>query len=158
MTSTGPRAAGYSEKLTAAWWIHLSALLIAAGFGLAFARVNGTLALVAFVVSGALMLFGLWRSTPVVELADGTLRAGRAHVPVAVLGPVEALDADAMRRATGPGLDARAFLCLRGWIAGGVRVALTDPGDPTPYWLISSRHPLELAEAIRAARTATSPS
>ncbi len=45
-------------------------------------------------------------------------------------------------------LDARAWLLLRGWIPGVVRVRLDDPDDPTPYWLVSSRHPRRLAAAL----------
>jgi hypothetical protein len=29
-----------------------------------------------------------------------------------------------------------------------VRVELTDPEDPTPYWLVSSRRPDALARAL----------
>jgi hypothetical protein len=35
-------------------------------------------------------------------------------------------------------------------VRGGVRVDVADPDDPTPYWLVSSRHPDKLAEALRA--------
>lgn len=94
----------------------------------------------------------LARSTPVVGVRDGQFVAGRAHVPVALLGDTVALDAAAMRHACGPGLDARAHLCVRGWVRGGLRVDLVDPQDPTPYWLISSRHPERLLGAVRAAR------
>jgi hypothetical protein len=59
-----------------------------------------------------------------------------------------------MRRARGPRLDARAYLCLRGWVAGGVRVTLNDPADPTPYWLVSSTDPTALARAITTATEA----
>jgi hypothetical protein len=31
-----------------------------------------------------------------------------------------------------------------------VRVNLDDPNDPTPYWLVSTRQPNRLAEALRA--------
>jgi hypothetical protein len=33
-----------------------------------------------------------------------------------------------------------------------VRVTVTDPQDPTPYWLVSTRHPEKLVEALQAAR------
>jgi hypothetical protein len=32
-----------------------------------------------------------------------------------------------------------------------VRVEITDPADPAPYWLVSSRRPVELAEALSRA-------
>ena len=33
-----------------------------------------------------------------------------------------------------------------------VRVPITDPTDPAPYWLLSSRHPKELAAVINGSR------
>ncbi|MGO1934850.1 MAG: DUF3093 domain-containing protein, partial [Cellulosimicrobium funkei] len=85
---------------------------------------------------------------------DGELRAGRAHVPASLLGQVTTLDADAMRVQLGPRLDARAYVCLRAWARTGVHVVLEDPQDPTPYWLVSTRHPQRLADAVRAAHAA----
>ena len=37
-----------------------------------------------------------------------------------------------------------------------VTIAVTDPDDPTPYWLVSTRAPESLAEAIIQARATTS--
>jgi hypothetical protein len=68
---------------------------------------------------------------------------------VDLLGEVTTMDdADQMRTALGPALDARAFVCLRAWARTGVRVDLQDPLDPTPYWLLSTRRPQELADAL----------
>jgi len=43
----------------------------------------------------------------------------------------------------------------RPWIGGAVQVLLDDPADPTPYWVVSTRHPVELAEALLAAAKRT---
>ncbi|MCB1279909.1 MAG: DUF3093 domain-containing protein, partial [Salinibacterium sp.] len=48
----------------------------------------------------------------------------------------------------GRNLDARAWLLIRGWVGPVVKVENTDPDDPTPYWLVSSRKPEELASAL----------
>jgi hypothetical protein len=87
-------------------------------------------------------------SSPVVEVSDGVLRAGSARVPLSLLGTAQALDVAAMRHELGPGLDARAYVCLRAWARTGVRVALDDPEDPTPYWLVSTRRPELLVRAL----------
>jgi hypothetical protein len=106
----------------------------------------------AAVVVGLLVCLGsataLAATAPVVEVSDGVLRAGSARIPVALLGPAEALDVAAMRHELGPGLDGRAYVCLRAWARTGVRIALNDPADPTPYWLISTRRPQLLVEAL----------
>jgi hypothetical protein len=51
-------------------------------------------------------------------------------------------------------LDARAWLLIRGWITPVVKVDLTDPTDPTPYWIVSTRRPAEVVAAIAKARAA----
>lgn len=142
----------YSEKLAPAWWVWGSAALIGGGLGLVVSPHGVALGWAVGAAATAALAYLLYRNTPEVAVRGGELRAGRAHVPLGLTGELTALDAPAMRHAHGPGLDARAFLCIRGWIATGVQVALTDPADPTPYWLISSRRPDHLVEAIARAR------
>jgi hypothetical protein len=130
-------------------------LLVMAGFcgvvALPFGAVPGVVtAVVALLVMAGLLI----ARTPAVGVRQGEFVAGRAHIPLALLGELTALAPDAMRRAHGPGLDARAHLCLRGWIHSGLRLDLVDPQDPTPYWLISSRHPERLLAAVEEYRRA----
>ena len=89
-----------------------------------------------------------------VVVAGGELRAGSAHIPVADLGEPVVLDRAGVRAALGPGSDARTWACLRAWVRGGVLMPVTDPRDPTPAWLVSSRRPERLASAIVAERQA----
>ncbi|WP_278259703.1 DUF3093 family protein [Nocardioides convexus] len=65
------------------------------------------------------------------------------------------MDADATRHVSGPGADARAYLLLRPYLKQSVKVEVTDPADPAPYWLVVSRHPQALAGALNAARSAS---
>jgi hypothetical protein len=46
--------------------------------------------------------------------------------------------------------DARAYLVLRPYVKRAVRVPLLDPDDPTPYWLVSCRHPDRVLSALRS--------
>jgi hypothetical protein len=140
----------YTETIFVPWWWWPLGGGFAVSMAVVFAPVHpaaGSVALVASAV-GVFVAFVRWRLR--VEVGESELRAGRAHVPTALLGEVRALDAAAMRQERGPRLNALAFLCLRGWVATGVRVALCDPDDPTPYWLVSSRNPQALAESLRA--------
>ena len=129
--------------------------LLGTGFALSMSAVFLPLgrlgALAGLLGAAGLAIWGILRWTLVIELADGVLRVGRARVPVSVIGEVRSLDQAGMRTERGPRLDARAFLAIRGWSAAGVRIALCDPDDPTPYWLVSTAAPVELAAAIRAA-------
>lgn len=104
----------------------------------------GVLALVAGVVVSLL-------TTAHVRVRDGELVAGRAHVPVRMLADPRTLDRAGLAEELGPRLDARMYGCVRSWIGGAVRVELHDPADPTPYWIVSTRHPDDLVRALRSA-------
>jgi hypothetical protein len=94
----------------------------------------------------------LVRSAAEVRVEDGDLVAGPARIPVRLLGPVQALDPAAARAVRGPASDPAAYHLIRGWVPAGVRAAVLDPADPTPYWFVASRRPIELAAAVEAAR------
>jgi hypothetical protein len=74
-----------------------------------------------------------------------------ARLPVAVIADVIALDAAGKREVLGVGAHPLAFVVQRPWIGGAVQVLLDDPADPTPFWVVSTRHPVELATALLAA-------
>ncbi len=135
-----------------AGWVVLLGVIVMIGIsfwpvGVGVAWAAGLLALAGGVAAAVSL------ATPVV-VADGELRAGAAHVPVALLGTPRALDATATRHELGPGLDARAYVCLRGWVRTAVRVPLEDAADPTPYWLVCTRHPEDLVRALETATAA----
>jgi hypothetical protein len=149
MTTT---AGGYHERLTPAWWVWVVVAGFAGSFGVILSKVDATAAVVATALVLALCAAALLRSTPAVAVGAGELAVGPARLPLRFVAGVEALDKAAMARARTVELDARAYLCLRGWVAGGVRVRLDDPDDDTPYWLVSSRRPEVLAGVLDAAR------
>lgn len=103
----------------------------------------------AVLMAGALLMFGSARVT----LDGRELRVGKAHIDVAHLGEAQALDAADTRRVAGVDANARAHLMLRPYLKRSVQVAIDDPADPTPYWLISTRHPERLAAALTKATT-----
>jgi hypothetical protein len=145
---------GYRERLwpgPLGWGVVLGA---AATLGLATAPVH---ALVGPLVGAVTLVLGVAAAvatSPRVEVRDGELVAGRAHIPAACLGEGQVLDRSAVHAALGPGSDARDYVLVRSWLPGGVSVPVTDPADPTPRWVVSSRHPVRLLEAIDAARQA----
>ena len=57
-------------------------------------------------------------------------------------------DAEDVRRVRGPELDARSYMNFSASASGMCRIEITDPVDPTPYWLTATRRPHELAEAL----------
>ncbi len=111
-------------------------------------------ALAAWLVTAAMvavLVFALWAyGSPQLVVSDGTFRAGRAHIDAQFLGAAAALDAEQTRRAAGVDADARAYLVLRPYLKRAVKVEITDPADPAPYWLVGTRHPEDLARALTA--------
>jgi hypothetical protein len=111
----------------------------AAGIIVAIVLELGVLVLIAF-------------GSPTIEVKDGVLVAGRARIPLGLVGPVSAYRDDEATEQRGPKLDARAWLLIRGWVSPVVRIEVEDPDDPTPYWIVSSRTPEALVQAIDGAR------
>ena len=143
----------FAERLSVPlrWWAQGTMLVATLWLALVVAvplTVAWTVTGVALALMVALFVsYGAARITVDSEV----FRAGRAHISTDHVGTVTALDADAMRLQAGRDADARAFLLLRPYLKRGVRVDLTDPSDPAPYWLISSRRPDQLAAALTKA-------
>jgi hypothetical protein len=132
------------------WWSWPPALLI--GVVLAaeiWMGASGLRAWVPFVVvlplTVALMLY---LSRIRVAVTGTELQVDDARLPLAVIANVVALDADGKREVLGVGAHPLAFVVQRPWIGGAVQVLLDDPADPTPYWVVSTRHPVKLATAL----------
>ena len=142
----------YAERLGVPlrWWVQ-GTMLIAIVWLATVVAVPAVAAGVVTAVAAALitslyLLVGAARLT----VADGSFRAGRAHIGAEHLGPAVALDAEQTRRTAGVEADARAYLLLRPYLKRAVKVEITDPADPAPYWLVSTRHPDELVTALTA--------
>ncbi|MFJ4786705.1 DUF3093 domain-containing protein [Streptomyces sp. NPDC088794] len=146
-------AAPYEERLTAprTWW--LISFLVGVSFALILLPF-GTLPLLGGLVGGtaaAAVCASAYGSVRIRVVGD-SLIAGEARIPVAALGEAEVLDAEEARAWRTYKADTRAFLLLRSYIPGALRVEVTDPADPTPYLYLSTREPERLAEALRTAR------
>ena len=157
--STRARAghvAGYRERLGPSLWILVAAAVAAPMAALVFSPVDTTVALLIGAAVGVAVIALLMLAAPVVEVRSGELRAGRAHIPVRLLGEPQVHAGDDARHARGAGLDPRSWHLIRGGIDGVVVLPVTDPDDPTTAWVISSRTPDRLAAAVRRAQATRS--
>ncbi len=91
-----------------------------------------------------------------IEIADGMLSAGRDRLPLADVGEVRPLTEAQTRALRGPYADPRAFVLIRPYLRCAVYVEVTRPDAATPYWLLATRRPAELAAAIESARPVVS--
>jgi len=138
----------YRERLWPAAWVFVATALVIPASLLVFLPISTMAGVVcAIVLYGAIVVI-LLVTTPAVEVDDALFTAGRARLPRSAIASATSFTGAEAIEQRGTALDARAWLLLRGWIPGVVKVQLDDPSDPTPYWLVSTRHPAELAKAL----------
>lgn len=149
-------AVTHSERLTLPWqWWPVAlgvAAVLAAQVGLG---APGPVTWVPYLVllpSTAIALWWLGRIR--VAVVGDELRVDDARLPLRFIADAIPLDAEGRRELLGPSADPLAFVIQRPWVSGMVQVVLDDPADPTPYWLISTRHPQRLAAALGAGEAA----
>lgn len=140
------------------WWAWVGSLAIVA---LIAAQIHmgapGLRVWIAYVVIPPLAVAALlWLGRLRVAVEDGEFKVDDARLPVEFIAEVTPLSGTPLRDAMTVGLDPMAFVVQRPWMGGAVKVTLDDPEDPTPYWIVSTRRPEELAEALRAAAAVTS--
>lgn len=150
-SSSSPRT--YSERLLPSIPFFFALLLIVPAMFILFmpfgAGVLGWLyGAIAFVLVSSIFIV----ASKTLSVEGNTLVAGRAQIAAEHIGDMTELDADELRVAIGRRLDARAYLVVNGWIHRGLKLEITDPEDPTPYWVITTRRPAELRAALENAR------
>jgi hypothetical protein len=146
----------YRERLWPAPWLFFGTALVIPASLLVFLPISVTAGIVTAIVLYAGCVVALLLASPTIELNDQELRAGRARLPLSAAGTATAFRGEEAVLERGQRLDARAWLLIRGWVADVVRLDLLDVDDPTPYWLISTRRPVELVEALEKAKNANS--
>jgi hypothetical protein len=152
---TAAATAAYAERLRLPWfawpaWLALATLL-AAEVSLGSPGLRGW---APFAVLLPVTVAFLWRADRIKVAVTATeFQVDDARLPLSVIADVVPLDADGKREALGVGAHPLAFVVQRPWIRGAVQVLLDDPADPTPFWVVSTRRPVELATALLRARS-----
>jgi len=130
------------------WWVQGTMLVATLWLALVVALPSlvawGITVLCLLLLAALLTGYG----SPRISVAAGELRVGRAHIDARHIGAARSLDAEQTRRKAGVEADARAFLMMRPYLSRAVLIEITDPDDPAPYWLVSTRHPDALAVAL----------
>lgn len=152
-------AVDYAERLTVPlrWWAQGTMLVASLWLAIVAAVPEHTVwghAVGAACITLMAALFVSYGRAQV-GVGGGELHAGRAHIALEHVGEVQALEPDDVRRVAGRDADARAHLLLRPYLKRAVKVEITDPADPAPYWLLSCRRPDALVSAVRVGRTGT---
>jgi len=144
-------APAFDERLSVPWWWYVLAVglgvLLGAEVHMGYPGVRSWLgyAVVVPLLVGALVALGRTR----VRVDGGALRVGTAVLPLKYVGRVEVVDRRDKQAAMGPELDPAAFVLHRGWVGPLVRLEVTDPDDPPPYWVFSLREPDRLMAVLK---------
>lgn len=150
-----PSGSIYRERLSPSLWVLVSAALCGPMAALVVTPIDTTLALVIGALVGLSVVGVLVAGSPLIEVRNGMLRAGRAAIDVDLVGPATIVLGEEARLARGAKLDRRSWHVIRGGIDPVAIFPIEDPDDPAPSWVISTRTPDRLAAAVRRAQLAT---
>jgi len=139
----------YRERLAPSLWMLVALAVVAPMVVFTFTPFGAGLALALGAITVVVLVAGAVWLSPVVAVEDGMLRAGRARIPVELLGEPVVLTGEDARRARGMELDPRDWHLIRGGVDGLVVIPVQDPDDPTPAWVVSTRTPDRLAAVVR---------
>lgn len=146
----------YRERLSVPWWWWLPGLgasaLIATEVNMGVRALPDWLpySVLAAVAAGVLMWLSRTEIKVIDNGSDRELWAGQAHLPMSVVTRSAEIPRTAKSAALGRQLDPAAFVLHRSWIGSLILLVLEDPDDPTPYWLVSCRHPDRVLAALRS--------
>lgn len=151
-SASTPAVTGFRERLVPGPGLFIALLLLVPAVMLTVTPLSSTWALPVAIALYAIVAGSLVLMSPTIKVEHGELQAGAARISVDLLGAGKALGREELRVALGPGIDARSFLLVRGYVHSGVSIELSDPNDPTPRWILTTRKPGALLDAIDAAR------
>lgn len=140
----------HRERLVAppAWWVGAAVFALVCGW-IVYVAATPTLAVVAAAAGALVAAASVWSYGSVLLVVDEAgVQVGRARLDPTHVGAAEALGPAELRERLGPRADARAWLMTRPYVDRGVALAVDDPTDPTPYWLVSSRRPEAFVAAV----------
>ena len=148
-SATGLPGEIFKERSPWPIWLWFFLLFLSASLALAVWAALGTRWGAITMLVQLLGFIYLSQSTVLaVEVTVDQLRVGRASIDRKFLGTFEVLSSEQMRQFRGPLADPAGYMALRFWIATGVKIEITDPDDPTPYWLVSSKKAQPLMAAL----------
>jgi hypothetical protein len=143
----GSTGQAHRERLWVPWWWWPIAAVVIALLGAEIhIGLGWVVAVVTYAVLTAFVVVLLLRHSVRVDVHDGVLTAGRFRVPLADVTGVRVLDRDHVRQMLARRPDATAVVLVRGYLPRVVYLTVENEAGGS-YWLISSRHPDELAAA-----------
>ena len=115
-----------------------------------WAAFDNSAAINAFAIAIVIGITAIYYATSTIEVTNGELRIKKAHIPVKFLEEATIIDKRDFALQRTRLADPAAYFATTFWISEGIKVKVCDERDPTPYWLISTRHGEELKRALES--------
>ena len=132
------------------WWF--SFLVLGLDFSIVialWAGLGNNAALIGLITTVGLSIFFYQFTSLTIERDGNVLRVGGAAIELQYLGDIEVLDRQQMQHFLREGFNPRAFYAMRFWVKTGIKISIVDSRDPTPYWVLSSKHTAETVRLIK---------
>jgi hypothetical protein len=146
----------YRERLAAplSWWLLAVPVILLLGAYAIYANLSGLIVAIVYIVftAGYVAALLAWGSS-VIEVSGGELRAAGSELPLSRVTAVLPLDEEQASAMRGPQADPAAHTLIRPFLKAAVYLEIDDPDGHTPYWLVGTRRPRELAAVIERGRT-----
>jgi hypothetical protein len=123
-------------------------MMIASIYLTFWAPFGNLLAAVVSILIAIALIYSAKKSVLEIVVINNWLYVGNAKIECKHIKKVTALPKEEFLKLRGQNADPAAFNATRFWVSIGVKVELKDKNDPTPYWLIATRKPKKLAEAL----------
>ena len=115
-----------------------------------WAAFDNNAALNAFCIAIVIGLVAIYAATSTITVDERELRIKKAHIEKNYCGEISIIDKKEFAFLRTRGADPAAYLATTFWISKGIKVAVLDSRDSTPYWLISTKQAQALKKALSA--------
>jgi len=134
----------YRERvLPSALTFGLAPLLGAFVYAIAL-PLDATVGLWLAIFSTLILASCLYFLAPVIVATESEFRVGSATIERKFLAAIHEVLPEEIFAERGHKLDSRAFTSFQSSVHSALKIEISDPADPTPYWLFSTRRPEEL--------------
>jgi hypothetical protein len=102
---------------------------------------------------GVAVVLAIWAllvvRAPRIQVSEEELRVGTVAISRGLIGDPQVISKADIFLERGPNLNPAAHKVFQGSVQTAVKIPIVDPEDPTPYWLISTRNPDKIAQALK---------
>jgi hypothetical protein len=139
----------FKEVLRPPIWVLTFIYFLLLSLVIAFwAAFDNRTAFISFLMATVAIIYIAIAMRSTISIDGQELRIDQAHIELKYLGGVEQLTSSQMRLLRTRDADPAAYLAIKFWLSTGVKITISDPRDPTPYWLVTSKRGDQIAALL----------